>query len=230
MRKAFILLLVLAVVSCRVPVDGKDGTDGTPGVAGVNGAPGADGKDGVNGKDATAPTPNLHVVNSAWKTVYETTISSARSIDSTDFIAIMVADYNAAHTDDQWRVIYGDVPDVSVAPSADAYIVDAKLDRLAEYHGLARSSVETRRTELAEIAAAREGTLYIDKTPPAPEPVHVVTDYERFALYLVAADGSILFEEHCKSAEEYALRKSCYELQAQADGAGEYVVAGRLYP
>lgn len=223
MRKIILLILALALfASCSSPVNGKDGTDGK------------DGTNGSNGKDGTTTTvnvtekPNVHVVNSAWKIVYETSMSS-RAIDSSDYIDQMVAEYNDAHTDDQWRIIYGDVPDISTAPKASASIVDASLAHIADFTDIPRSDLSTKRDSLRETAKEKSGTLYVDKTPPTPAPVHVVTDYERYALYLIAADGTIIAEEHL-TADTFNDRVYQYQLQAQCDGKGEYVISGRLYP
>ncbi len=73
---------------------------------------------------------------------------------------------------------------------------------------------------------------------PEPPPVHVVTDYERFALYLIAPDGSIVYEEHCEdwaeagrpSREAYYLeRRTIYQNEAYARGAGWRAHCGSLY-
>lgn len=220
MRKLMILLLLITLAACTVPTDGLDGKDGAPGTSGT--------------------APNVHIVNSAWETVYETTLE-ARAIDSVDFIDLMVSDFNAAHTDDQWRIIYGDVPPIANAPTTDAYIINAALDKLVECRGLARSEVAEKRAELQAIAKETAGTLYIDKSPPVPIPVPILTDYEKYAIYLVAADGSIIAETHCADdpwadygyaslAEWFQARKAMFDLQAMGDGHGEYVIAGRLYP
>lgn len=78
-------------------------------------------------------------------------------------------------------------------------------------------------------------------TTTAPEEEPVVTDYERYALYLVAASGAIIHEEHCADTWPgpasdwptveawYTSRRDTYQLQAYADGGGEYVVFGRIY-
>lgn len=221
MRKALFLLLIL-LAACKMPVDGVNGINGRDGI------PGEAGADGAPGKDAPVVVPNVHVVNSDWQIVFETSLTD-RSITSTDFIDKMVSDYNATNNADQWRIIYGDVPDIRNAPTADAYIIDASLEKLVECHGVARSAVSSKRTEMESVAKAKAGTLYIDKTPPEPAPVPVVTDYERYAIYLVAADGHIIAEEHA-TADTFALRVSLYQLQAQGDGQGEYVISGRLYP
>lgn len=211
MRRLLVIFLALFLFACSTPEDGL---------------PGEAGADGADGTDGTGPAPNVHIVNTIWETVYETTLSE-RGIDSVDFLITMRDEYNAAHTDDQWQIIYGDVPPAAAAPAADAYIVAASLDTLAEYHGLARTDLATRREVLRTQAAEDGGTLYIDKAPPEPPPV--ITDYERYALYLVAADGTILYEEHL-TAETFPARLAVYQLQAQQDGHGEYVVYGRLYP
>ena len=226
MRKAFVLLfaLILALGACSVPVDGIDGTAGSPGTNGSDGVPGTDGQAGT---DATVEKANVHVVNSAWEIVYEARFD-ARAVQSIDFIDKMVADFNGSHTDDQWRVIYGDVPPVDSAPTTDAYIIDSALTKLVEVHGLPRSGLPDKRESLREEAVNKNGVLYIDKDPPVPPPP--VPDYVKYALYLVAGDGTILYEEHCATAEKFAERLDIYNRQAQADGNGEHVISGRLYP
>lgn len=240
MRKAFVILLalILALGSCSIPDDGIDGADGTPGTPGANGEPGTD---GAPGKDATAEKPNVHVVNSAWDIVYETRVEG-RAVQSTDYIDLMVSTYNGAHTDDQWRIIYGDVPEKETAPAADAYIIDSALAKLVEVHGITRAGLPDKRESLRTLAEDKKGTLYIDKTPPEPAlPPPVLTDHEKYAIYLVAASGAVIAEAHCASdpwaANGYAsldewfrARKEMFELQARADGKGEYVISGRLYP
>jgi len=78
-----------------------------------------------------------------------------------------------------------------------------------------------------------ERYYYIETEPAVEAPVVeapvVLSEYERWALYLVAASGAILYEEHCTSEARFLERKLLYEAQARADGNGEFVVAGRLY-
>lgn len=186
------------------------------------------------------PPPNVRAYNSAWEIVAEDYAVGSRSAAPAD-LAAYVEDYNQTHTDDQLFLVEGEeIVPVEEAPLANAWIV-APSDHavLAEYLDIERASLSTER-ELWRIETyGYAGVLYVDRIPPAPEPPVVLPDYERFALYLVALDGSIIFEEHCEDytpATGYATkelyfeaRRYSYNAEAYGRADGSYVVAGRLY-
>jgi len=184
---------------------------------------------------------NVFVVNSSWKTVKEFSVSG-RAIESTEAIEAEVIAYNAEHTDDQYFIVYGEVPPIEESPLIDVYIVKpSDYSILSEYIDAERSDYVERKAVYQQQAYADGGILYVDNIPPMPIPViDLRTDYEKYALYLIAADGTILGEEHCSYTDwvglgypsiqnYYGIRKAGFELQARADGGGEYVVAGALY-
>jgi hypothetical protein len=211
MRKLLLFIVALSLVSCIVPVP------------------------------VVTEKPNVFIVNSAWKVVAEATVNTSRALDTTESLQAQVDAYNAVNTDDQYFLIDGEVPPIELSPQMNAYIVHyVTHEIIKEFLDWPRSSLETDRAAWALDTRACAGVLYIDRIPPPPEPlIDIRPDYEKFALYLVALNGTILYETHCEdfadagysSAElYYPERKRQFLLQAQADGQGEYVVAGRLYP
>ena len=184
-------------------------------------------------------TPNVHVVNSAWQVVREDVVG--RTVSSTDSLEADVADYNAAHTDDQWRIIYGDVPPIEAAPTADAFIVYADShDIEAEYRGIQRADLMERRaswrlqTELDSATSGRACVLYVDNVPPAPVPVAPPDPYVLYACYVVDSAGAVVYEEH-PAADGYAAVARAYSLEvelhnATTSGAPWTFVTGRMWP
>jgi len=182
--------------------------------------------------------PNVHAVDSAWRIVAEATIG-ARALDTAEALEAEAAAYNAAHTDDQWTVIYGEVPPIELSPSADAYIVYADTHEIIEeYHGIERADLTERRDQWRrQTDSYGTAILYVDNIPPPPVVIiDTRSDYEKYALYLIAADGSIIFEEHLTDASYYATidahfadRLDIYQRQARLDGNGEYVISGAIY-
>jgi len=98
---------------------------------------------------------------------------------------------------------------------------------------------------------------YITETPPAPEPEPVaepvvveeappiieapreITDYERYALYVIDPTGTIFCEDHCEDYLAYGYASQAalfsailplYQLEAQQHGAGWQCISGALYP
>ena len=209
MRKLFLFLIALFLVSC-IPVPVPVGK------------------------------PNVFIVNSGWKVVAEGTLATSRALDSVESLQAQVDEYNATHTDDQYFLIEGEVPPIEEAPLVDIYIVTP------DTHDVVKEQLDFSRVDFVEYrnlwqfdAAACAGVLYVDNIPPPPIPViDPRPDYEKYAIYLLAADGSIVFETHCEDWAEnlyasiklwYAERIRQMNLQAMADGGGEYVHAGSLY-
>ena len=183
---------------------------------------------------APVPSVNIRVYNSAWEIVQEGYVASSRAVTTIQSYDDYAEAYNSEHTDDQLFVVEGEeIVPIEEAPNANAYIVNATThDIIAEYLDWPRSDLSERRELWRFQAMAYEGVLYVDRVPPPP--VVIIDDrpaYEKYALYLVYVfDGSIKYEEHPATEEEYLSRKPMYELQAAADGGLTYVVAGRLYP
>jgi hypothetical protein len=182
----------------------------------------------------TEPLVNVRVYNSAWEIVQEGYVASSKAITTIQSYADYAEAYNLAHTDDQLFVIEGvEVVPIEEAPAAAAYIVDSLThDIIKEYLDWPRVDISERRELWRFQAMADGGILYVDRVPPPPVPV--IDDrpaYEKYALYLVYTfDGSIKYEEHPETEEEYLTRKALYELQVMADGGTTYLVAGQLYP
>jgi len=180
-----------------------------------------------------APIPNVRVYNSAWEIVQEGYVA-ARSVTTIQSYADYVAEYNEAHTEDQFFLIEGEaIIPIEDAPAADAYIVDPVThDIIKEYLDWPRADIADRREIWKMQAMADAGVLYVDRVPPPP--VVVVDErpaYEKYALYLVYTEtGLIKYEEHLETEAEFIARRAIYENQAYADGGLTYVVSGRLYP
>ena len=186
------------------------------------------------------PTNSVYVVNSAWELVRVESVYSSRGIYYGSLEASVI-EYNETHPDDQ-QTILDAPPDIADSPTVDAYIVNAATHEIIdEYIDWPRADLTERRDQWrAQTASYGAAVLYVDHIPPAPEIIiDTRSDFEKYALYLVAADGSILFEEHCADSDigdyasvqaYYDRRLRTFELQARSDGGGEYVVAGSLYP
>lgn len=188
---------------------------------------------------ASDDTSTRYVVNSKWQTV-RTVEVAARAVSEADLTAEVLA-YNLATTDDQQTILEEEVP-IEESPIIDVYIVHPTTHAIIEsYLDWDRADYVDRYALFVQQAQAGGGVLYVDQIPP-PEviPDDPRTEYEKYALYLVAADGSILYEEHCADADWVGLGWSSlevyymahlknYELQARCDGDGEYVVTGKIY-
>jgi hypothetical protein len=189
----------------------------------------------------TPPAPNVHVVNSAWEVVREDVLASAKSITSTDELQASIDAYNATHTDDQWRLIYGDVPPIAEAPTVDAYIVTCDTHELAtEYHDIARADLVARRDAWrlqVEVSGAEMGSecvLYVDNVPPAPIPVTPPDPYVTYAIYALDAGDVVLYEEH-PAAADYGTRLYAWNLTIEVQNTTDpahpwHIVTGRLWP
>jgi|WetSurMetagenome_2_1015567.scaffolds.fasta_scaffold110912_3 hypothetical protein len=189
------------------------------------------------------PDPvNLRVYDSAWNIVSEAAVAS-RAITSTAAIEAQVREYNAAHTDDQWRVIYGtdEIP-VSAAPDAIAYIVASADYSILHQEEVDRADLEARRDAwrlTAEAWSDARGNLvpavlYVDNIPPAPTVTPAPDPYAIFALYIIDSHSVIVFEEHPSEAD-YPRRLSDFRLQVELQEAfhpeNPYtLITGRLYP
>ncbi len=188
--------------------------------------------------------PNVHVVDTSWRVVREDHLAGRMaSITTTAGIEAEIAEYNATHTDDQWRLVFGDVPPIEAAPTADAYIVYADTHEVeSEYLNIARAEVVERRAawrlqaELESVTSGRLCVLYVDNVPPAPTPPEQVDPYVQYALYIVVVGtGEIVVEEHA-TAESFAtrLRALTYDVElhnilSPAEPAWA-LVSGRLWP
>lgn len=184
------------------------------------------------------PSPNVRVVNSAWQVVREATL--AREITSTDDLQADVDAYNQSHTDDQWWLIYGEVPPIEAAPTVDAFIVFADTHEVSsKYLGIERADLVARRNMWRlqidlDSQGGRPCVLYVDNIPPAPEPVVVVPvdPYVAYAIYVLDSSGAVLWEEHA-TAEDYATRLNAWRLSCEVQNGAHpedpwTMVTGRL--
>lgn len=185
------------------------------------------------------PSPDYWVYDSAW-TLRETAYKiSSRATDAPLSVVQMVENYNATHTEDQLFIMSEETP-IEEGPLCDAYIVNpATNEPIKQYLDIERADVAARRDIYKLEAYASGGVLYIDRIPPPPVVVVPLPDYERYALYLIAPDGTIDAETHCEQwqAEGYATIEACYnsylymyKASAQDRGPGWSYHAGSLYP
>jgi hypothetical protein len=185
------------------------------------------------------PPPNIRVYNSAWQIVRADRLES-RNITSTADLEAYVEQYNQANTDDQLFLIPGEaeVP-IEQAPSANAWIVDATTyDIKEEYLALPRVQLETdREVWRLQLRNVGNALLFVDRIPPRPEPPPVISDYEKYACYLIDENGGIVFETHCEGWQEagYSDIQSYFDYYARAvrydalNNPGWSYVTGRLY-
>lgn len=185
-------------------------------------------------------TKTVYVKNSKWETVKTVTVTvAAREAVSEDALTDEVIAYNAAHTDDQQTILGEDVP-IAESPIIDIYSVHPVTHAIiSQYLDWERTKYVEKYDLFVRQTQSEGGVLYVDQIPPAPViPDDTRPDYEKWALYLIAADGAILYEEHCENWKEggwasaeakFRDKKPAYEMQARIDGNGEYVIAGALY-
>lgn len=141
--------------------------------------------------------PEVHktyVVNSLWQVV-KTIEYSGREVISDDINA-EVESYNAETLDDFLRIYYDTVPDLANAPLVNVYICNPAT------YAVNQSSVGISRQELIDnivgwrLASAGQ-ILFIDHVPPLPIVIPPPSMYAWYALYVVDADGQIVYEDHC---------------------------------
>lgn len=208
---------------------------------------GADGEDG-----ADSAQPNVWVVNSAWKIVKEYAVAS-RALESLDAVEAEVEAYNDTTTDDQLTIITDEEDlDIELAPEATLTIIFTDTNEVHATSTVIRADLESEReifrkeVKTLKFNSGRETALYVDNdapsyTPPYVEPVDTRTDYEKYSIYVLAPDGSILFEEHCSetvrddedvsSDEEYfTVRLRSLKLGLSNDfPAVSYIISGYIY-
>lgn len=194
---------------------------------------------------ATPEPVNLRVYDSAWAVVIEASVARSRELDSDDAIATQVDAYNTAHTDDQWRILYGEeaVP-VTNAPDATVYIVDAASHEVYFQDEVPRADLEERREAWRLSVDAWsddrgqlvDAALYVDNVPPAP--VIIATPapdpYVIYALYCIDRAGAIMCEDH-PTAEDYPRRLGDFRLTVECQNTFHpddpwELITGRLYP
>ena len=141
---------------------------------------------------------NRHIVNSLWQVKSEGSIphsAMGRTLSDSE-LQQDIGEYNATHTDDLLMLYYGDVPDISDAPTCDVFIVNPVTyePNLSEY-GVSREllveNVEGWRIQ------AHGQLLFIDHVPPPPVVVPPASNFAYWALYVVDDAGPVLYEDHC---------------------------------
>jgi hypothetical protein len=184
--------------------------------------------------------PNVFVHNSKWETVGEYYVSTrARDLTSDAAARDLVAAHNASTLADRYFLLEGADVAIEDAPPCNIYVVNPSTVAIID-QALAVPRVDAIANIDFYVHAAQieNGTLYVDNIPPPPPPViDTRTDYEKYAIYIVAASGAIVYETHCEDWDLYAptiagcytTRLYYYNLQAMADGGGEYVITGRIY-
>lgn len=161
------------------------------------------------------PPPNVRVYNSAWQVVAEERVGEARAVDVPLTLEELVADYNAAHTEDQLFLVEGEalVP-IELAPPVNAWFVDEDTYEVIEEYLMVprREIIENREAWRMQVANLGHCVLFIDRIPPPPEPPRPVTDFELYAIYLIDEAGAIIAEEHCEAWAEwgYASREAMF--------------------
>lgn len=140
--------------------------------------------------------------------------------------------YNAETAADQLTLTSTDTP-ITEAPTVTLYSVSAACDVLQTWPDVDRSYYASHVEAYTIDAAQLGGTLYVGHVPAKPAPVIDPTESlppaEKWNIYLLAADGSIICSEVAQTKATYLQRVADYQYQAQADGQGEYVVSGAIY-
>lgn len=140
-------------------------------------------------------THKIFVVNSLWEVIKIIEVSDSREIISNDINAEVEA-YNVETLDDFLRIYYDTMPDLSSAPLVSIYIVNPTTHEI-----LTQINDVSRQTLIDDINLWRKASegrqLYIDHVPPPPPNPAEVSPYSYYAIYVIEADGSIVFEDHC---------------------------------
>lgn len=188
------------------------------------------------------PAANVRIYDSAWDILAEARLEPSRAITSTVDLEAQVDAYNSAHTDDQRFLVFGEeVIPVESSPLARAYLVASDYAPIASY-ACPRSDLAAERETWRAEAQEQGALLYVDRDPPPYVPPHIVTDWERYALYVVDSSGSIIYEDHCTgwlaggwdSIDQYFYSRR-QAFQSVVDGAQGpnlpwRLIAGQLYP
>jgi hypothetical protein len=161
-------------------------------------------------EQATLPMgdANLWVVNSNWEIVKEYRVAeSARSLTSLSVVTSEVAAYNSTTKDDQLSIVDDeDDLDIENAPDATIYEAYADTNEIICQVTVARKNLKYERGRAREqmldhaASSGRSVVLYVDNAPPelsviVPEP-DLRPDYEKYAIYVIDANGAILYEAH----------------------------------
>lgn len=238
--KKFLFLLFMAIAFVLLPMSCDDGGTTIPGDPAIE-----DPADDPGDDPADDPaTKTVIVKNSKWettKTVDVLASTRGTEIPTEEELLAEIIEYNMETTDDQLTLLDEEVP-IEESPVIDVYSVDPVTHEIiSQYLDWPRQDYVDRYSVFVLQTQSEGGVLYVDQIPPAPIiPDDPRTDYEKYALYYVEADGAILAEKHCadfdwaaggyESLEQYfTMTRYSWELQARSDGGGRYVVAGRIY-
>ena len=236
MRKLIIALLsALVILSCETPTDPKNQPVEEPTIE----------------EPAPEPQPvaRYYVYDSARNLVDGGELLSTRSADGIIPASVesYVETYNAANTEDQLIITTEPIENI-VDTNCEIWIVDSTTYDLKtnpmtglEYNVIvSRVEVEGRREAWRlECVGLGNATLYVDRVPPDPivvEPPTAEELYAMYSLYVIDADGHILFEAHCTEWEAmgYESLEQCYYLKRQAFlgetyGTGYTLISGYVY-
>ena len=203
-----------------------------------------------------------HVLNSLWQEVSSDKINAqGRSISNrsaTINLEANVAAYNAAHTDDQWFIVDGDIPGIDNAPNGCIYIVDKVTHDPISYSdgqggtitltfpNVARRWIVEHYSGYLQDAQSANGELYIDVIPPAPTPPTADQIFAAHQVYVINNVGAIKYHFDCSvvpsdwSTTPTTIDQYFYaqlnraNLIVQTDGVGQpdspwTVVSGQVY-
>lgn len=177
------------------------------------------------------PGSNLHVYNSAWEKVAEATVRaavSARGVDSALTLEEFVAEYNAAHTDDQLFLVDGDEVPITEAPDAPAWIVNSASLEVYWSDTVERADLASRRDawrmSVEAMADPDTGvlvpcTLYVDNIPPAP-PVIEPPPPRLWVALVNYTTLEIFWSERYDTEDAAIVRYRALVLQAELNEAG----------
>jgi len=158
------------------------------------------------------PVATRIVMNSLWQVVPMATVNAVgRSLsrDATINLDANVAAYNAAHVDDQWFIVDGEIPGIDQAPACSIFIVDAithvvMLDgggNPFQHTNWPRAQLVSNYLGWLQDAQNAGGVLYIDVIPPAPDPPTAEQRYAKYSIYIINNVGAIKFERHCDTVD-----------------------------
>jgi hypothetical protein len=183
--------------------------------------------------DDPAPTifvgTPFYIYDSAWTVIGSGIKPIGRDLTA-DGWATYIAEYNAAHLDDQYIFKDGEYIPPEEAPLATAIITHSDNTVIETFTDVSRVDLATNRESWRlECAIWGDGVLYVDRTPPPVVLAPIVTDpYILYAIYLLDQNGTIQAEAHT-TPELYTVTLASYNLSAQMN-PGWTVVTGRLYP
>jgi len=237
--KRFIILACFILAACSTPTSptiqvDKPATEAPPISTPITSTP--------TTSETPATTniaPSVHMYNSAWKIVKEETLITqakalglnSRSLTSLDGLKAERDAFNAAHTDDQWIIVEGDIVPIENAPDAPVFIVNSATLEIYFSGVVPRADLVVRReawrTSVECMADPDTGinvpcTLYVDNVPPTPPVIVPPAPKLWVALLDITAHVSFYVQHFdTEAAAQNQYRMLCSQADLNSAGLGD---------